>query len=310
MGKKMELEKDGEEMLQACELCVWRCRVNRMEGEKGHCGGGILPKIYRYSVHYGEEPPVSGTEGSGTIFFTGCSLGCVYCQNHKWSQTKEGQDITIPDLAKVFMLLQDEKVHNINLVTPTHYIPQIAAAVRMARDMGLRIPVVYNTSGYESPKALAMLDGIVDIYLVDMKYSYNSLSERLSGVSNYVEVSREALKIMLEQVGQLVLTPEGIGKKGMIVRHLVIPGNVDSSIGVLDIIESICGNSAYISLMSQYLPLHTAAEHYGIDRKLESIEYQQVVEYFLEIGFSNGWVQELKEESDPDLIGENMEGNH
>ncbi|MBU1627320.1 radical SAM protein [bacterium] len=296
-------------MLESCILCGRRCGVDRLLGERGFCGGGVLPKIYRYGPHDGEEPVISGTNGSGTVFFSSCNLRCVYCQNHIWSQADAGEEIEISDLAKIFLILQDEGCHNINLVTSTHYIPQITAAVKIARNEGLNIPIVYNTSGYETREALDLLDGIIDIYLVDVKYSDDDAAERYSNVSNYVEVNKEALAIMFEQVKHLVMDMDGIAEKGLIVRHLVIPGHVRSSKGVLDTINKICGNSTFISLMSQYLPLHLAGDFPEIDRKLYKEEYNEILDYFLVLGFNNGWIQDLECESDSDLIGENMDGN-
>jgi len=308
--RKIENMKNADDelkLLENCNLCGRSCGVNRLKDELGQCKSGALPKIYRYGVHYGEEPPISGTKGSGTIFFTGCSLECVYCQNHPWSQDSAGDEIEISDLAMIMLNLQDDGVHNINLVTPTHFVPQIVTAIKAARKDGLNIPIVYNTSGYESQDALNLLNGYVDIYLVDVKYADKSLSEKFSNCPNYPEVNKKALTTMFQQVGYLKMDEDEIATEGIIIRHLILPGYKIDSKKVLNTIREICGTEVHISLMSQYIPLHKALEEKELNRELTSDELDDVIDYFCELGFANGWIQELDEDTDPDLIGENMD---
>jgi putative pyruvate formate lyase activating enzyme len=311
MIKIIEEEFGSEffEILTRCILCGKQCKVDRLSGEIGICTGGLLPKIYRYCIHYGEEPAISGTKGSGTVFFSGCSLKCVYCQNHSWSQGGDGHEIEIKDLALIFLNLQDDGAHNINLVTPTHFVPQIIQALIIAKSLSLNIPIVYNTSGYESLNALKMLKGYVDIYLVDVKYSDDIAAKKYSDVSNYSKINEAALKEMIDQVGQLKLDKDGISQKGILIRHLVIPNHIKSSLLALKLIKRICGTDTYISLMSQYIPLHNAKNFSEINIKVDKEDYQIVIDYFLELGFSNGWIQEISNDINEEFIGENMQPN-
>ncbi|MFQ6032072.1 MAG: radical SAM protein [Candidatus Zixiibacteriota bacterium] len=225
---KERIEK-AYQLLRNCRVCPRRCGVDRLNGQRGICKVGKNPKVSSYNVHFGEEPPISGTRGSGTIFFTSCNLRCVYCQNFPISQLGHGSEVTTKDLAKMMIFLQSRGCHNINLVTPSHFIPQILEAVSFAWEMGFDLPLVYNSSGYDSIEALRLLEGVIDIYLPDMRYSDNRVAKRLSSAQDYVEVNREAIREMYRQVGNLVIDGNGIAKKGLLVRHLILPFDLAGS---------------------------------------------------------------------------------
>ena len=278
--------------LAACDLCPHACGVNRMAGEVGLCESGKLPRIASANVHRGEEPPLSGKRGSGTIFLSGCTLNCKFCQNFPISQLRNGTDLTVGELADKMVGLQKKGVHNINFVTPTHFTPQILAALYLAIRKGFRIPIVWNTSGYENLETLALLDGVVDIYLPDMKYCSNEVALRLSGARGYTEANRQALSEMLRQVGHLECDEDGIALRGLIVRHLVLPLGQSGSPETLSWIAQHLGTETHIALMSQYFPAHVAAETPGIERRITSEEYAEAVDALEELELENGWVQE------------------
>jgi putative pyruvate formate lyase activating enzyme len=271
--------------------------VNRLKGELGVCRAGALPEVASYCVHHGEEPVISGDRGSGTIFFAHCSLRCVFCQNFEISQGVgyEARDMRYEGekLAEVMLELQGKGVHNINLVSPTHYAPQIARALDLARKKGLKLPIVYNTGGYDSLELLKELAGKVDIYLPDLKYFDDEKALKYSGAENYVETAKAGIEEMFRQVGNLQgVGSSGIGSRGILVRHLVLPDNLSNSFEVLDFLAAL-SKDMWISLMSQYSPQHRAGEFPELDRKLTPAEYQRVIDHAEKLGLHNLYVQEL-----------------
>ena len=278
--------------LKRCDLCPHDCRVDRVRGDTGVCRSGAQPRIASASVHRGEEPPISGTRGSGTIFFSGCTLRCRFCQNFPISQLGNGETITTLELARKMLRLQQQGVHNINLVTPGHFLPQILAALYLAIPEGFRLPIVWNSSGYERCDALRLLDGVVDVYLPDMKYHDDSDAVGISGAPGYREINRSAVSEMLRQVGHLQTDEEGVAQKGLIIRHLVLPEGKAGSREILRWIADNLGHETHISLMKQYFPAHLALETPGIGRKITDDEYAEAVAALDEFGLENGWVQE------------------
>lgn len=283
-----------------CRLCPRECRVDRREGRRGACRAGARPVVAKACLHHGEEPPISGTSGSGTVFFSHCSLRCAFCQNHPISQGGEGREISIDRLAAIFLEHQARGAHNVNLVSPSHFLPQVGEALSLARQRGLKVPVVWNSNGYESVAALAKLEGLVDVYLPDFKYADEVLAGRLSGVPDYPVRAAEALREMARQVGEAEFDGEGLVRRGLIIRHLVLPGEPANTRRVLDWIRSNLPDGVYVSLMAQYTPaFRTAAlgapETWGdLSRALTSQEYAEAVAYFLDIGLENGFAQELE----------------
>jgi len=266
--------------------------VDRLNGERGICKVEKNPVISSYNVHLGEEPPISGTRGSGTIFFTSCSLRCIYCQNFPISQLGNGLEVTTQDLAEMMISLQSRRCHNINFVTPTHFVPQILETLSFAWEMGFDLPLVYNTSGYDSIEALKLLEGIIDIYLPDMRYSDNQVARRLSSAEDYVEVNRKAVKEMYRQVGNLVMDEDGVAQKGLLIRHLILPNDLAGSKKTFRFIAKEISTKIHVSLMSQYFPSFKAKEVVSINRKITSEECELTKESFFESGLSLGWMQE------------------
>lgn len=291
-GELWERVKRSYDRLASCDLCPHDCRVNRLKGERGRCRSGFLPRVASANVHRGEEPPISGTRGSGTIFFAGCNLACRFCQNFPISQLGNGSDVTTGQLAEKMLSLQARGVHNINLVTPTHVVPQILAALWLAIPRGFRLPLVWNSSGYEKVDVLRLLDGVVDVYLPDMKYAAEEPAVRFSGAPGYREVNRAAVTEMLRQVGHLEVDADGNARRGLVIRHLVLP---EGHAGSRETLAWIAGNlcrETHISLMRQYFPAHQAAKTPGIHRKITAEEYDDAVAALEEYGLENGWVQE------------------
>ena len=301
----LELHRSGElkrrierayAMLSQCRLCPRECGVDRLRGERGFCRAGAEPIVASWNVHPWEEPPISGTRGSGTIFFSGCTGRCLFCQNYPISQLGVGNTVSVQRLAEMMLELQDRGCHNINLVTPTHFVPQILAALELAIEGGLRLPLVYNTSGYERVETLQLLDGVVDIYLPDAKYADDETARRLSGFVRYVEANRAALREMFRQVGdELVLDGEGIARRGLIVRHLVLPEGLAGTPEVLRWIAENLSPRVHVSLMDQYFPAHKAVGHPVLGRKITAEEYAEALRAFEEAGLTNGWMQEHEE---------------
>ena len=278
--------------LASCDLCPHNCGVNRLKDERGICGAGLKPKIASASVHTGEEPPISGSRGSGTIFFTGCSLKCRFCQNFPISQLLNGEMITTTALAERMLRLQKQGVHNINLVTPTHFLPQILAALWLAIPRGFHLPIVWNSSGYEKVDAVRFLDGIVAVYLPDMKYADDETSFRFSSAPGYREINRSAVMEMFLQVGHLQLDKDDLAVRGLIIRHLVLPKRLAGTRQTLAWIAANLGTETNISLMRQYFPAYLALETADIDRKITEEEYDDAAELLEEFDLENGWVQD------------------
>jgi putative pyruvate formate lyase activating enzyme len=279
-------------LLENCQLCPRRCGANRLKGKVGFCGGGREPKVASCSVHYGEEPPISGSRGSGTVFFSGCNLRCKYCQNFPISQLRYGGEMPTQELADMMLHLQSNGCHNVNLVTPSHFVPQILEALSFAWDRGFDLPLVYNSSGYDSIDSLRLLDGVIEIYLPDMRYSDNGAAEELSLAENYVEVNRDAVREMHRQVGQLRTDEQGIATRGLIIRHLVLPNNLAGSDETFRFIREEISQHAHVSLMGQYFPSFRARGCVSIDRKITPEEYETAVESFFGSGLGRGWMQE------------------
>ena len=282
------------QLLEACRVCPRECGVNRLKNDKlGFCRSGLNPVISSASPHHGEEPPLSGTKGSGTIFFTNCNLRCLYCQNYPISQLGNGAERTPGELACQMLWLQEQGCHNLNLVTPTHFMPQILKALGIARDRGFNLPIVYNTSGYEAVKSLRLLDGIVDIYLPDMRYSDDKAALKYSIAPHYPEINRAAVKEMYRQVGNLVCDENGIAKRGIIIRHLVLPNGLSGTESIMKFLAEEISRDVYISLMSQYFPAYKANEHKELSRRTTAAEYNDACRIMEKYGLENGWVQEL-----------------
>ena len=271
-----------------CSLCPRECRVKRAEGECGFCGAGSQPKVARIAPHYDEEPVISGTRGAGTIFFSGCPLRCVYCQNYAISSGCEGRTITPYQLSEEYRRLEEMGVHNIEFVTPTHYIDAILDSLKYYRP---QIPLIYNSSGYEKVESLRRLDGIIDVYLPDFKYSDNALAKRLSSCADYVERTMEAIAEMSRQTGGNI-TENGLIRRGVIIRHLVLPSHTKNSIGVLRLIAERFGAEIPISLMSQYLPAGRAEEYPDINRRITAREYRKVLNELYALGL-DGYAQDM-----------------
>lgn len=282
------------ELLEKCAICPHNCGINRLNNQIGRCKSKDTVKVALYSTHNFEEPCISGKKGSGTVFFSNCNMNCVFCQNYEISQKGKGKEISIEELADIFIKQQEKDVENINLVTPTSYVPQIIEAIKIARGNGLKLPIVYNTNGYEKVETLKMLDGYVDIYLPDFKYSDNELGKRLSKVNNYFEIATEALKEMYRQTEKAVFNDEGIMQRGMIIRHLVLPNHILNSRRVLKWINENM-HDVYVSVMAQYFPTYKAKEIDDINRKLTKEEYEQIENYLYRLDLENGYIQELGE---------------
>jgi putative pyruvate formate lyase activating enzyme len=280
-------------MMDKCVICPRKCGVNRNAGQKGLCRTADKILIASNNIHTGEEPPISAKSGSGAIFFSNCTLQCVFCQNYPISQLGNGRGISIDDLVEMMLNLQNRGAHNINFVTPTHYSAQIAKSVYLARKKELKIPILYNCSGYENVETLKLLEGIVDIYLPDIKYSDNETAFKYSGVKNYVEANQSALKEMRRQVGDLVVDCNGVAKKGIITRHLVLPGNIENTKRVLDFIAKELSRNTFISLMSQYHPAYKSDKFQELLCSLTEEEYEEALNYLKLLNMEDGWVQNL-----------------
>ncbi|HUV75926.1 MAG TPA: radical SAM protein [Dehalococcoidales bacterium] len=295
-----ELERRAESLekrLSSCDICPRECGVNRLENELGFCRSAHLPVVAAVCAHHGEEPAISGSRRSGTIFFASCNMRCVYCQNHQISQGDLGQygEIEPHTLAERMLYLQDELgCHNINFVSPSHFVPQLVRVVLEAVPMGLRLPLVYNTSSYDSVKSLRELDGIISIYLADLRYASSKWGRKFSQVSGYVERARAAIKEMYRQVGDLEVDDEGIARKGLIVRHLILPSGLAGSQDSLGWLVNEVSPGVAVSIMSQYFPAHRAAQIPLLSRKISYSEYTEVTELLDKLGIENGWVQEME----------------
>jgi putative pyruvate formate lyase activating enzyme len=268
-----------KEFLKECRLCPRECRVDRLNGEKGVCQAGLEPMVSSAFPHFGEEPPLVGYHGSGTIFLTHCNLRCIFCQNYDISHLGNGEPMTSSDMARVMVRLQEMGCHNINFVTPTHYAPQIVASLPEAIENGLRLPIVYNCSGYESIEVIRLLDGVVDIYMPDAKYMDGKYSKRFSNAPDYPEVIKGILKEMQRQVGDLTTDSRGIAERGLLIRHLVMPHGVASSEAVLRFIAEEISTHCYVNIMDQYRPEYRAHEYPEINRRITQKEYLETTQW-------------------------------
>lgn len=276
-----------------CILCPRNCGVNRARGSKGFCSESDAVRVARAALHYWEEPVICGTKGSGAVFFTGCNLKCIFCQNASIAANEIGKEITVDRLADIFLELQEQGAVNINLVTASHYVPQVALGLRQAKNKGLQVPVVYNTSAYEKVESLMLLDGLVDIYLPDMKYADAVMAKRYSNAENYPEVAKAAIAEMFRQVGRSVINEQtGLLQRGMIVRHLVMPEGVKNAKAVLEYLYQQYGDDIYISIMNQYTPLRQFTNYPALNRKVTKREYDRVINHAMEIGICNAFIQE------------------
>lgn len=301
-----------DQHFSSCHLCPRECGAARMEGRAGACGAGAVIKVARAALHLWEEPCISGKEGSGAVFFSGCPLGCIYCQNQEISRGQAGYEITVDRLADIFLELQnDKKANNINLVTACHYVPQVVLALQKAKKGGLAIPVVYNSSGYEKVETLKMLDGLVDVYLPDFKYWDPELAVRYSRAADYPKTVRAAIAEMVRQTGPCEFDGRGLIRKGVIVRQLLLPGHVKNSKDILGYLYNTYHEDIYISIMSQYTPMPQVKEDPLLGRRVTVREYQRLIDYALELGIENGYTQERKvalESFIPDFDGEGVLG--
>jgi len=287
-------------LLAPCQLCPHRCGADRLHGEQGGCRMGALPKLSSWNLHAWEEPPISGTRGSGTIFFSGCTGRCRFCQNYPISQLGHGDLVSIERLAEIMLELQRKGAHNINLVTPTHFMPQMMAALPAAIEGGLRLPLVYNTSGYERVEALHLLENVVDIWLPDAKYAASHAAKKHSGFLNYIKYNRATLQEIHRQVGAaLVLDEMGLARRGMIIRHLILPGGLAGTGDVLRWVADNLSPSIHVSLMDQYFPAYRAVGDPILGRKITSEEYESALDAYHAAGLENGWCQDTAGNLDP-----------
>lgn len=273
--------------LQKCTLCPRNCEVNRTEGEKGYCRSGRQAMISSFSPHFGEEEPLVGRYGSGTIFFTNCNLLCAFCQNYDISHLGYGEEITCEKLSEIMLYLQKLKCHNINFVTPTHFTPQILEAVKIAKERGLNIPLVYNCGGYEKVETLKLLEGIIDIYMPDFKFSDSAISKKIANAEDYFEIAKGSLKEMQRQVGDLILDEQGIAQSGIILRHLVLPEGLAGTDKIFKFIKDEISSNIYINIMDQYRPCWRAGEFPPINRRITANEYQNAINTALKYKFTN-----------------------
>jgi putative pyruvate formate lyase activating enzyme len=280
-------------LLEKCELCPRRCGVNRLKGQTGYCRAGKDVKVAKAMLHMWEEPCLSCNNGSGTVFFSDCSLSCVFCQNFDISQEHRGKEISIDRLSQIIIELQEKGANNINLVSPTHYIPQIVKSLVLAKAKGLALPVVYNSNGYENVEVLKLLDGLVDVYLPDIKYYSDAYAVKYSNAKEYFSHTSRAVLEMLRQVGPPVFEGDII-KRGLIVRHLLLPGHLSESRKILDWIKDNLPVEVYVSLMCQYVPMHKAVNYPEINKKVTPKAYEWLLDYFLSIGLKNGFMQEYE----------------
>lgn len=276
-GELRERVEKAKEMLISCRVCPHRCEVNRLENELGYCRTGRFAIVSSYFPHHGEEFPIRGLRGSGTIFFSYCNMRCVYCQNYEVSHLGEGKVVSPEELARMMLELQDLGVHNINLVSPSHVVPQILEALYIAVEGGLRIPIVYNTSSFDSLESLRLLDGIVDIYLADLKYLSREFGRKYSKVKDYPSHAKEAIREMYRQVGNLKVDERGIGVRGLLVRHLVLPNDISTTKEVMDFLKSLDPKLA-VNIMDQYFPFYEAKFYPGLSRRITKEELRRALE--------------------------------
>ncbi len=280
-------------MLECCEICPRDCKVNRKDGKQGYCKCDDKIKIALVSTHYFEEPCISGKNGSGTIFFSNCNLNCIYCQNYDISQEGKGKEVSIERLAQIMLEQQERGVNNINLVTPTMYVYQIIEAIKIAKANGLKIPIIYNTNSYENVETIKALNGFIDVYLPDLKYYSDEIAIKYSKAPRYFEVATKAIQEMYNQVGKPVFDENGIIKKGVVIRHLILPNHTQNSIHILKWVKENFDDNVLISVMAQYFPTYKAKKDKKLCRKISTAEYKKVESYMYEIGLNNGYMQDL-----------------
>ncbi len=278
-------------ILSHCTLCPRKCGADRTGGQIGFCGASDKIKIARSALHFWEEPCISGKNGSGTVFFSHCTMKCVFCQNHKISSGGAGHEISETELAEKFLDLQEQGANNINLVTPTHYVPQIITALKTAKNNGLTIPILYNTSGYENVGTLKMLDGLIDIYMPDMKYYSDKYAVKYSSAPDYFNIASKAVEEMFRQTGKPVFK-DGIMQKGVLVRHLMLPNLLFDTKKIMDYLYKTYGDDIYISIMSQYTPLENVKDCPELNKKLNMRQYDAMIEYCVKLGIKNAFIQE------------------
>lgn len=293
--------------LEKCTLCPRMCGTDRSSGKLGYCRAPADPVVYSYISHHGEEPPLSGNKGSGTIFFTHCNMKCIYCQNYYFSQLDNGEIVSVQKLASIMLGLQSSGCHNINLVSPTHFVPQILMALEIALEKGLIIPIIYNTGGYDREETIRTLEGIIDIYMPDMRYSDNVMAIKYSDAPDYVENNRASVKEMRRQAGDLILDGSNIAIKGLIVRLLVLPENISGIRETLRFINKYISPNTYLSIMSQYYPTYKAYNFKEISHCISEGEYKNVLDEAHSLGLNNGWIQKFPENVEKRFLGTNIE---
>lgn len=297
-----------ENLYRKCALCPRACKAERTLGKVGYCRETDELVIGRAALHFWEEPCLSGERGSGAVFFAGCNMGCVFCQNYELAHGKVGKKVSTERLANIFFELAEKGAHNINLVTPTHYIPHIRAALIMAKSEGLQLPIVYNCSGYESVSSLKLLEGLIDIYLPDFKYFDESLALKYSKAKGYPEIAKAAISEMVRQVGDTVFDIDGMMQKGVIVRHLLLPGQLLNAKAVVKYLYDTYGNTIFLSLMNQYTPLEHVKDIEELDRKVSKKAYERLIDYAIALGVENAFIQEGGTAEESFIPGFNGEG--
>ncbi len=295
------------DILRSCTLCPRRCGADRLGGATGVCGAGATLRVFRYGPHFGEEPPISGTRGSGTVFFSHCPMKCLYCQNHPWSQGGQGEDMPVARLTEILGELRDKGCHNWNLVTATQWLPLVREAAAPLVASGRRLPFVYNTSGYERIETLEAYSDLIDIALTDLRYATPELARRASAAADYVEAARRALLWFCGRLGPLEVDGDGVATRGVICRLLVLPGHADEAVANLRWIAENIGPELDISVMSQYAPVHRAAENGEFGRKVTREEYEAVTDEAERLGFENGWIQPYEDNAASSFLGCDME---
>lgn len=294
--------------LKNCTLCPRNCHIDRTIGKTGYCRSPIEVVVARAALHMWEEPCISGEEGSGTVFFSGCALGCVYCQNHRIAQGATGKKITISRLVDIFLELQEKGANNINLVSPSHYVLAIIDAIKAARSKGLVIPIVYNSSGYEKVETLQLLEGHIDIYLPDLKYYNTEPAMRYSNCKDYFEVASKAIEEMVRQTKEPEFDDRGMMKKGVIVRHLTLPGRLEDSKNIIRYLYETYRDEIYISIMNQYTPMRNFEQFPELNRTITKQEYEELINFAIELGVENGFIQEGETASESFIPEFNNEG--
>lgn len=297
-----------KEILKSCSLCIRNCKVNRLENHLGFCKSGYSIDVARAALHHWEEPCLSGENGSGTVFFSHCNFRCVFCQNHEISQENKGKPISIERLSEIFLELQEKGAHNINLVTPTHYVPQIIEALTIAKSNGLNLPIVYNTNGYDSLETIKSLKGYIDIYLPDYKYFNEKYAIKYSKAPNYSNNLKELIKEMVLQVGTPKFDENGLMIKGVIIRHLMLPGLLFDSKKVIDDIYINFKDNVFISIMNQYTPMNNASNYPEINKPLNPKHYDSLIDYALSIGVTQGFIQDTGTNTEAYVPNFNNEG--